>query len=601
MFISKKTYLLIAACFFIITTSYTQENDVVLIHSHNDYLQKTPFWLAYTNGANSIEVDVYLDNKTLKVAHSKEEIVDNNTLETMYLKPITSILKKRENTLRPLILLIDIKSEAKKTLNAIIKSIKKFPSIIKNKQIQIVISGNRPDADNYTSFPDYIYFDHQEIEQELSTETWKKVAMVSTSFKNYSNWNGLGRLTHLDLAKVKNVIEKVHSFGKPFRFWAIPDTKTAWRTFIDLGVNIINTDKPSSCNAYVKSIKKRNAITTIFSEVYIPKFKVDQQKSSVKNVILLIGDGNGLAQISSAVLANNGALTLTQLKSIGLIKTQSADDFTTDSAGAGTALATGKKTNNRAIGTDINGKPIQNIIELLASKGFKTGIVSTDEITGATPASFYAHQVDRSKKESIAKDLLVSKLHFFAAGGQNTFNALPISNTFKTLESLDSVVNNKSDRVGVFLAKESISSIMDGRSNILAEATKQGVNFLSRGKKPFFLMVEAAKIDSYGHLNNTMGIVTETIDFDKAITEAIKFADSNKETLVVVTADHETSGFSVVNGNLITHEIEGNFVTHDHTSIMVPVFAYGPYSHEFQGVYENNEIFLKIVNILNKK
>src|SRR5690606_24387597 len=116
--------------------------------------------------------------------------------------------------------------------------------------------------------------------------------------------------------------------------------------------------------------------------------------------------------------------------------------------------------------------------------------------------------------------------------------------------------------------------------------------------KPFFLMIEGAKIDKFAHKNDVEGIVSEGIDFDRAITEAIKFADLSGDTLVIITADHETSGFSIPQGNLKNNIIEGDFTTYDHTAAMVPIFAYGPGSQEFQGVYENNEVYNKILRVL---
>jgi alkaline phosphatase len=149
------------------------------------------------------------------------------------------------------------------------------------------------------------------------------------------------------------------------------------------------------------------------------------------------------------------------------------------------------------------------------------------------------------------------------------------------------------------MTKGDVPGIMAGRGNVLAEVTRQGLEFLNSKNKPFFLMVEGAKIDSYGHANNVAGIVSEGIDFDRAITEAVKFADTTGNTLVIVTADHETSGFSIPQGNLETNMIEGDFTTDDHTATMVPIFAYGPHSQEFQGVYENSEVFGKILKLLN--
>ncbi|MBU2997319.1 alkaline phosphatase [Cellulophaga baltica] len=597
MFLLKKTFFTLI--FFLHLFYSFSQNKKVLIHSHNDYLQDVPFWTAYANGLNSIEADIFLVNDTLKIAHTKEEITANNNLEVLYLNPLKDALKNNIGSIDQLQLLLDVKSEPISTLNKIISVVEKYPIITHNKNIKIVISGRRPESNSYKNYPDYIWFDHQDLDTKLSPENWKKVAMVSTSFNDFSVWGGKGRLTHDDYKRVDSIIKIGKKFKKPFRFWGTPDSKTAWRTFIDLGVDVINTDQPNKCSSYIGKLAKNRKTIQNKSEIYKPNFSIDQRRKKIENIILLIGDGNGLSQISAATLANNGELTLTQLKSIGFIKTQAADDFTTDSAAAGTAIATGIKTNNRAIGTDVNGKAIKNIAEVLFDKGYKTGVITTDEITGATPAAFYAHQTDRSMVDEIANDLTKSKLHFFAGGGASIFEESSLLNKFKLLP-LNEVKSTTSSRVGVFFSEHEVPSIIDGRKNLLSEATVAGINFLSKDKKPFFLMVEGAQIDSFGHHNNTEGIVTETIDFDTAITEAIKFADYNKETLVIITADHETSGFSVSSGDIDTHTIEGDFITYDHTATMVPVFAYGPYSQEFQGVYENNELFSKILKVVNK-
>ncbi|WP_303317058.1 alkaline phosphatase [Flavivirga abyssicola] len=571
------------------------------IHSHNDYKQDIPFWRALTSGANSIEIDVFLQQQNLYVAHSKQEIAPKRTIESLYLKPLKVALEMKHREHQSLYLLIDIKSEATTTLNKLITVLKRYPSIINNKNIKIIISGNRPLAKDYSKYPDFIFFDWQKAEKPESFINWEKVAMISLDFKAYSGWNGKGRLTHKDYNQVTTIISKAKATKKPLRFWGTPDSKSAWKVFLELGVDIINTDKPYECVNYIESFPNRLITSTTSSEVYMPSFKSDQKQLPVKNIIFLIGDGNGLAQISSAVLANNGKLSLTQLKSIGLIKTQSADDFITDSAAGGTAFATGVKTNNRAIGTNINGESIKNITEILHHRGFSTGCITTDEITGATPASFYAHQADRSDVKNISNDLIHSKLNLFVGGGGFHFKNTALNQKFKLLSSIENINTNREDKIGVLVSNEGIPSVIGGRGNMLANATKYGLQFLKQKKKPFFLMVEAAQIDSFGHSNNTAGIISETIDFDKAITEALKFADKNPDTLVIITADHETSGFSIPQGNLENHVIEGDFTTHDHTGTMVPVFAYGPQSHLFSGVYENTEIFHKIQECLLKE
>ncbi|WP_228446626.1 alkaline phosphatase [Chryseobacterium sp. 3008163] len=429
----------------------------------------------------------------------------------------------------------------------------------------------------------------------LTADQWKKVALVSLSFPQYSKWNGKGGLTEEDLPKITEVIKKAKSFGKPFRFWAIPDGKTSWEFFTHNGVDFINTDHPKECVEYVNSLEKRTFKNNLFSEVYQPKFSYLKKNVPVKNVILLIGDGNGLSEISSSVLANKGELTLTQLKNIGLIKTSSTDNFTTDSAAGATAFATGKKTKNRFIGVDSEGKKTANLTEILSEKGFSTGIITTDEIVGATPSAFYAHQKDRGMEKEIAQDLPKSKLNFFAAGGKSKVSGL---HDFKLAESTKQVAESKADRLAYYLSDNGVPQVLKGRGNLLAETVESGLQFLKSKKKPFFIMIEAAQIDSGGHSNNVGTIVTEGIDFDRAITKAVQFADQNPGTLVIITADHETGGFSIPHGDLKTSIVEGDFTTDDHSATLIPVFSYGSGSEIFTGVYENNEIFHKILKTL---
>lgn len=565
------------------------------VHSHNDYKQNIPFWKAFGAEVQSIEVDVFYKNGKLMVAHEQGEIEENKTLERLYLNPLQEALDLNLSANRSLQLLIDVKTDAYKTLDAIVASLKKYPSIISNKHVKIVISGNRPALEEYVDYPNYIYFDYQSLQPVTDTEVLDKIALVSVSFKNYSEWNGKGRLTSQDYNKVTEVIAQAHQLKKPFRFWATPDSKSAWKAFVNMGVDFINTDMPNACVAYVSSLKDRVVQNSVFSEVYHPSFKSDKAQRSPKNIILMIGDGNGLTQISSTVLANNGALSLTQIKSIGLIKTQSANDFTTDSAGAGTAIATGEKTNNRAIGTNVDGEPIPNLTEILSEKGFSTGLITTDEITGATPSSFFAHRTDRGMATEIASDLQTSQLKLFIS--QPTSTVKNIEDTgFVMKTDINTIASSTELKIGAWFNTD--KKDLSGYIQNLALATKNGISYLNK-EKPFFLMVEGAKIDSYGHANDIEGVVTESISFDRAVAEAIKFADADQNTLVVITADHETGGLTIPQGNVGLHEIEADFTTNDHTGVMVPVFAYGPMSQEFQGVYENNEIFAKLLSVLD--
>lgn len=154
---------------------------------------------------------------------------------------------------------------------------------------------------------------------------------------------------------------------------------------------------------------------------YVPSFDMDATDKPVKNVILMIGDGMGLAHICSGMYANQGQLTITNLKTCGFVRTQSANKFTTDSAASGTAYSTGKKTKNGALGMDENNQVIPNLPEKLSGYGYISGIVTTDNLDGATPAAFFAHQPERGMSKEIWADLPNSKLTFFSAGSYELF------------------------------------------------------------------------------------------------------------------------------------------------------------------------------------
>ena len=589
----RAVFILLVGGVFFITGKIFSQNASYKVHSHNDYAQELPFWYAYSNGASSIEADVFLKNDTLYVTHAEDEIIEDHTLGKLYLDRLKSLEASGE--LRELQLLIDIKSDAYTTLEKLEEVLRTYPSLInsdKNK-IKFVISGNRPQPEEYQNHPDFIWFDHQNLE-ELNAIDLEKEALVSSSYKNYSVWNGYGRMTAPDLDKVKEAIIKAKASGKPFRFWATPDTKTAWARLAKLGVDYINTDKPAMAKQYLDKLDGNSFTLENPIEVYQPKYEYDAD-SKPANIILMIGDGNGLAQITSAMIANRGKLTVTGLKNIGLVKTASHDDLITDSAAGATAMSTGKKTNNRAIGTDPEGEPLPNLIEALNKKDFNTAIVSTDAIYGATPSSFFAHRVERDDTPGLIEDLKSSPLDFFIAGGEKDKES--ITEVF-TERQMANFFDFKKP-IGIYLGDNKAPSMSNGRGNMLPKSVAKALSVLESEDEPFFLMVEGAQIDNGGHSNSTSDIVREMLDFDQAIAKALKFADDNQNTLVIITADHETSGFGILGGSLEDGSVQGDFLTVDHTGIMVPLFSYGPKAENFNGIYENTEIFNKIMEILN--
>ena len=343
---------------------------------------------------------------------------------------------------------------------------------------------------------------------------------------------------------------------------------------------------------------------------YHPTYSSDGASYTPKNVILMIGDGTGLAQISAGYFANNEDLTYFNLKHMGWVTTRSATDFTTDSAASGTAYGTGEKTYNYAVGVDLQKRPIANIPERVIKNGVISGVVSTDDLNGATPASFFAHQENRGMTDEIWADIPASVLKYFAAGSKEVFEKRPkatqkaIKEAFTVVSSLDDPAVKTADRLGVLPPAVETGYIVKGRTDFLPKATREAIDFLdarTQEGKGFFLMVEGARIDKACHANEFGSAVKELLDFDKAIAEAIKFADEDGNTLVVISADHETSGLAIWGGNPSEGKVEGVHVSDWHTAIPVPIFAYGPHAQDFMGVQGNEQVAQKILKLLLEK
>lgn len=330
-----------------------------------------------------------------------------------------------------------------------------------------------------------------------------------------------------------------------------------------------------------------------------------------KNVIYMIGDGMGLTQVTAGMLANNNYLHLERCQTVGLAKTSSSDKLITDSAAGATALASGIKSYNGAIGVDPEKNPVPTLLEIAAKNNFATGLVATSSITHATPACFFAHQPSRNMYEEIAQDLVNSDaVDFFFGGGRDYFvkrqdgrNLLEElkSKGFSIFDSLAAVENNTAGKVGVFIADKEPTSYSEGRGDFLPQAIDKSLGLLSQTGKGFFLMVEGSQIDWAGHGNNSDGLIAEMIDFDNAIGKVLDFAEKDGETLVIITADHETGGYAITGGNKELGSIEGKFNTKGHSGAMVPVFAYGPGAEKFTGIYENTAIFHKIMESWKQK
>lgn len=347
-------------------------------------------------------------------------------------------------------------------------------------------------------------------------------------------------------------------------------------------------------------------------------FTSKEDKQLPKNIIIMIGDGMGLSQMSSAFYYCDQDPSFQRFPIVGLSRTSSSKEKITDSAAGATAISTGEKSYNGAIGVDGKKKKLETLLEYFAGEGKKTGLIATSSITHATPASFYAHQESRHLQMNIATELVNSPVDFFAAGGSKFFNKrddgkdliaeLKANGFYVNTEGLSKKLpDNENGKYGYLLAEDGMPKMSQGRGNFLTDATELAISALENKEHGFFLMVEGSQIDWGGHANDADYVIKETLDFDKAIGAVVDFAKRDKETLVIVTADHETGGFTLGAkkkfmgfGGLRDDyaEIAPSFSTRGHSATMVPVLAFGPGAEAFSGIYQNTAIYQKIMAIV---
>ena len=366
----------------------------------------------------------------------------------------------------------------------------------------------------------------------------------------------------------------------------------------------------------------------------------------VKNVIYLIGDGMGFGAVSSLLLTEEEP-TGFEISSpvIGLSETCSANNYVTDSAAGGTALATGTRTNNGYAGADPDGNQLTSVLRKAQTYGMKTGIVVNTTLTEATPAAFYAGVTSRKFVYDIAKQFTESEVDLAIGGGLDHFIGRPdsldltatlIEKGYDVYLNWESVLETESDKfVGILPLYDlhrreennGTASAAEGQEVCLAaqmaalnedttrehlseptvyleKATTKALEVLSRDhEKGFFLMIESAIIDGYGHNNDGEGMIVEMQEFNRTLSKMIEYVNQHPETLLVVTADHETGGTGVYyNGHTPANEgpLRLKFSTSGHTGTVVPIFAYGAGAENFAGVMKNTDIPKKIDALIRK-
>lgn len=329
----------------------------------------------------------------------------------------------------------------------------------------------------------------------------------------------------------------------------------------------------------------------------------------VKNVILMIGDGMSLMHVYTAWAANRGKLWLENAQATGLSKTWAVKKLVTDSGSGGTSLATGVKTVYHAVGVDPEGKPLTSLVDVAKKLGKDAGMAVTCRLWDATPCDFCCHNIDRDKEEELVGDYPTSGVDFVFGGGAQKFtNRKDGRDIFKELQKKGYHVSRTLDDFFAYDKNSRIFAVPydkdtplpDERGDLLARASMKGISLMNQNKNGFFMMIEGSQLDDYGHFNQLDMLMKETLDFDKTIGEVMKWAAKDGETLVVVTADHETGGLTLVNGNKDEGRVECCFSTKDHSGAMVPVYAFGPGAENFTGIFENTDVFKKIKKLMTE-
>lgn len=323
----------------------------------------------------------------------------------------------------------------------------------------------------------------------------------------------------------------------------------------------------------------------------------------VKNVILLIGDGMGENQVNLARLSNGAELHMDSIETRITVGTDNFTGGTTDSAAAATAIACGKKTFNGYLGKDADENDLESLIDVSQKLNKKTGLVTTVTVSHATPAGFASHTTNRNDEIAIAAQMMERNIDVLMGGGINNFELIHKNDMtlldvakeekgYSVATNLDEMNTTQGDKVlGLFndfgvlpyeskRDKETIPS--------LSQMTQKAIDVLSKSEDGFFMMVEGGKIDTAGHSNLIDENIGETLAFDQAVKVALDFAQKDKNTLVIVTADHETGGLTADNlDDINTYK----FTTGSHTKARVPLYAFGAGSKRFDHDIENNEIF----------
>ncbi|MCF0212129.1 MAG: alkaline phosphatase [Bacteroidales bacterium] len=330
-----------------------------------------------------------------------------------------------------------------------------------------------------------------------------------------------------------------------------------------------------------------------------------------KNVIFIVGDGMGTAQVYSSIVAKGEGSQFLRFPVTGFSRTYCLDRYTTDSGAGGTALMTGHKVNYHAIALSPEGVEWPSFLKVAHDElGKKTGIVVTCSPLDATPASTYGHVPERSQWDTLSMQMAQCCHDVIIGGDRKSFQPkhrkdgkAPIDTLerrgYTMVYSQDDLYAQDASRLCALLTDDWDAGNAEKRNNWLAPSAEKAINILNRNEQGFVMMIEGSQIDWACHANNFDAMLMELNEFELMLAKVLDFAEKDGNTLVVVTADHETGGLTLNKGDIDAHETtEHHYTTTNHTGVMVPVFAYGPGAERFAGIQQNTDFFNKILDLL---
>lgn len=329
------------------------------------------------------------------------------------------------------------------------------------------------------------------------------------------------------------------------------------------------------------------------------KVKMPPAGNEVRNVILMIGDGMGLEQVSCAWVLNKGKLNLDLFPSVGLSRTYCTDRLITDSGAGGTALAAGVKTAESHVGTAADSTDLESFLVKARRLGKKTGVAVTCHLADATPCDFCCHNEYRYNQEDLIADYLECGVDYISGGGLDWFtvnrrDGRDISKEMAGKGYTIALTEEELLKAGLpvigILAPDNLP-VAQERGDLYRHTVRRGLDILSTesGENGFVMMLEGSCIDDWLHGNDIGKAMEELLDFDRTIGDVLEWAAADGHTLVVVTADHSTGCLTLQDGNLEKGEIGVFFASESHNGIAVPVYAWGPGSDAFTGIRENDE------------